>query len=132
MRIPLSNLSYRRSLTASEWLPTPLRLGRTPFLQKRPEFCRPTALLPSSGALDRQVHCIGGFLLLFDAISEDAQRKSLSGRDGFFFCGPVGQYTAYIFNLGNPAPVDLEFCFDFIHNVRHVCILTRPNISRRI
>ncbi len=119
MRIPLSNLSYRRSLTASEWLPTPLRLGRTPFLQKRPEFCRPTALLPSSGALDSQVHRIGGFLLLFDAISEDAQRKSLSGRHGFFLCCPVYEYTRDVYNLGNPAPVGLKFCFDFVRNVRH-------------
>ncbi len=81
---------------------------------------------------------------MFDAISEDAQRKSLSRRDGFFFCGPVRQYARYIYNLGNPAPVGLEFCFNFIHNVRHARILTRPyfsgvkvlldlpNISRRI
>ncbi len=66
---------------------------------------------------------------MFDAIGEDAQRKSLSRRDGFFFCGPVCQYTRHIYNLGNPAPVGLEFCFDFIHNVRHARILTRPYFS---
>ena len=81
---------------------------------------------------------------MFDAICEDAQRKSLSGRNGFFFCGPVGHYTGHVHNLGNPAPVGLKFCFDFVYNVRHTCILARshfcgikvwldfPNISRRI
>ena len=62
---------------------------------------------------------------MFDAISEDAQRKSLGRRDGFFFCGPICQYTRHVYNLGNPAPVGLEFCFDFIHYVRHICILAR-------
>jgi len=66
---------------------------------------------------------------LFDAIGEDAQRKSLGRCDGLFFCGPVCQYTGYIYNLGNPAPVGLNFCFDFIHNVRHARILTRPYFS---
>ncbi len=81
---------------------------------------------------------------MFDAISEDAQRKSLRRRYGFFFGGPVRQHTRYVYNLGNPAPVGLKFRFDFVHNVRHAGILTRshfcgikvwldfPNILRRI
>ncbi len=81
---------------------------------------------------------------MFDAISEDAQRKSLSGRNGFLFRGPVGHHTRHVHNLGNPAPVSLKFCFDFVHNMRHACILPRsrfggikvwldfPNITSRI
>ncbi len=81
---------------------------------------------------------------MFDAISQDTQRQSLSGRDGLSFCGPVRHYTRNIYNLGNPAPVSLKFCFDLVHDMRHVCILTRgqhrgikvwldfPNITRRI
>ena len=81
---------------------------------------------------------------MFDAISEDTQRKSLSGRHGFFLCCPVRQYTWYVYNFGNPAPVNLKFCFDFVHNMRHACILPRshfcgikvwldfPNITRHI
>ena len=92
----------------------------------------------------RFVTCTGKRLLLFDAISEDAQRKSLSGRHGLFFRRRVSQYTRHVNNLGNPAPIGLKFCFDFVHNMRHACILARshfgsikvwldfPNIPRRI
>ncbi len=81
---------------------------------------------------------------MFDAISEDAQRQSLSRRHGFIFCGPVSHHARYVYDLGNPAPVGLKFCFDFVHDMRHAYILARshfcgikvwldfPNISRRI
>jgi hypothetical protein len=81
---------------------------------------------------------------LFDAVSEDAQRKSLSGRHRFFFRGPICQYTRHVHYLRNPVPISFNFCFDFIHDMRHACILARshfcgikvwlgfPNITRRI
>ena len=81
---------------------------------------------------------------MFDAISEDTQRKCLSRRNGLFFRGSVSHYTWHVHNLGNPASVSLKLSFDFIHNVRHARILPRghfcgikvwldfPNITRRI
>ncbi len=74
----------------------------------------------------------------------NAYCKSLSGRHGFFFCGRVSQHARYVYNLGNPAPVGLKLRLDFVHYMRHACILARspfcgikvwldfPNISRRI
>jgi hypothetical protein len=64
---------------------------------------------------------------LFDAISEDAERKSLARRHGFFLGGTVRQHTWYVYNLGNPAPIGLKFCFDFVHYVRHVRIVARSS-----
>jgi hypothetical protein len=64
---------------------------------------------------------------LFDAIGENAERKRLCGRDSSSFCSPVSQYTRHVYNFGNPAPVGLKFCFDFVHNMRHACILARSH-----
>ncbi len=68
----------------------------------------------------------------------------MSGCNRFLFRGAVGHDTRHVHNLGNPTPVGLKFGFDFVHNMRHVCVLARghfwgikvwldfPNISRRI
>src|SRR5713101_9146086 len=76
--------------------------------------------------------------------STRTQCKRLSGCNRFLFRGAVGHDTRHVHNLGNPTPVGLKFGFDFVHNMRHVCVLARghfwgikvwldfPNISRRI
>jgi hypothetical protein len=77
----------------------------------------------------RFVTCTGKRLLLFDAISEDAQRKSLSRRHGLFFRRPVSHHSGHVHNLGNPAPVGLKFCLHFVYNMRHARILARSQFA---
>ncbi len=107
------------------------KLSLQPSREKRtPGYAASASRNFTQNSNDRQVSRIREHLL-FDAIGEDAQRKSLGRRDGFFFCGPICQYTRHVYNLGNPAPVGLEFCFDFIHKCETRPYSNTPLLLRR-
>src|SRR5260370_12357360 len=76
-----------------------------------------------SDSFNRGRESLGWLFLFFDAISKNAKRESLGGRDRFPFCGPVGHHAGQIGNLGNPASIRLTFGFDFVDDVRHAAIL---------